>query len=319
MWGPLISKRHCWRARNRNCAEAKLLSGVETILRSKPQKRGFFFLSFDPFALFFKVCFVFFRVLTPAVMASSCSALGVSGKRPGPGLVVHHCILCSVFFVSRFYSTTKTEKGIEMSHEDAATLFGARRLPQDAKAVVAAIAPPPQQRLKIISMGDEQSGKSCLIKRYCEERFIPKYIATIGIDYGVKSVAVDGFGSIRVNFWDLAGARDFLEIRNEFYKDSQGAILVYDVTNPASFAALDGWLAEAKQFGAKDLVGVVCANKVDLVAAGGGKKRAVSEQDGRRWATAKGFAYYETSAQSGQNVKEMLMQLFQDTMMLRRS
>ena len=48
-----------------------------------------------------------------------------------------------------------------------------------------------------------------------------KYISTIGIDYGVKPVKVQG-ENLRINFWDLSGHPDFFEIRNEFYKDSQG-------------------------------------------------------------------------------------------------
>lgn len=52
-------------------------------------------------------------------------------------------------------------------------------------------------------------------------QFVSKYISTIGIDYGVKPVTVNG-ESVRVNFWDLSGHPDFFEIRNEFYKDSQG-------------------------------------------------------------------------------------------------
>jgi DnaJ homolog subfamily C member 27 len=85
-------------------------------------------------------------------------------------------------------------------------------------------------RIKIISLGGLATGKSCLIKRFCEERFVSKYISTIGIDYGVKPVTVKG-EHVRVNFWDLSGHPDFFEIRNEFYKDSQGGILVYDVSN----------------------------------------------------------------------------------------
>ena len=52
-------------------------------------------------------------------------------------------------------------------------------------------------------------------------QFVSKYISTIGIDYGVKLVTVNG-ESVRINFWDLSGHPDFFEIRNEFYKDSQG-------------------------------------------------------------------------------------------------
>lgn len=104
------------------------------------------------------------------------------------------------------------------------------------------IQPPSNIRIKIISMGESEVGKSCLIKRYCEERvsfsfsiqnlsninipekiiqFIPRYVSTIGVDFGVKKVTING-KEIRANFWDLSGHPEFFEVRNEFYKDSQG-------------------------------------------------------------------------------------------------
>ena len=58
-------------------------------------------------------------------------------------------------------------------------------------------------RLKVISLGEPGVGKSCLIKRFCEDKFVTKHVATIGIDFGVKPVMIDG-ESVRVNFWDLA-------------------------------------------------------------------------------------------------------------------
>ena len=59
----------------------------------------------------------------------------------------------------------------------------------------AAVAVPPvvqAPRLKIISLGESGVGKSCLIKRYCEDKFVTKHVATIGIDFGVKPVEVAG-------------------------------------------------------------------------------------------------------------------------------
>ncbi len=189
-----------------------------------------------------------------------------------------------------------------------------RKNPQaagDLSKLLAQLPPPNNMRMKIISIGSAGVGKSCIIKRFCEERFIPKYISTIGIDYGVKKVPVEG-RDIRVNFWDLAGGPEYLEIRCEFYKDAQGAILVYDVTNQRSFLELEVWLGEASKYGAKDLIVAVCANKCDL------PKRAVSEAEGRRWATGKGFSYFETSALSGQGVPAMFEQLFRDTYSLKK-
>jgi DnaJ family protein C protein 27 len=159
-------------------------------------------------------------------------------------------------------------------------------------------------RIKIISMGSGGCGKSCLIKRYCEDRFVTKYIATIGVDYGVKPVQVEG-NDVRVNFWDFSGHQEFFEIRNEFYKDAQGCLLVFDVSNRDSFNECDSWLAEAAKYGANpgDIPIALCANKAD-------KKRVVSEEEGRSFAASRGLNYFEMSAQSGTNVNEMFEFLF---------
>ncbi|KAH9586243.1 Small GTPase [Trypanosoma melophagium] len=223
----------------------------------------------------------------------------------------------------------------------------------------------PEPRIKIISLGSSGVGKSCIIKRYCEGRFVPKYIPTIGIDYGVKRVDVRAPASIisststttakggkipvRVNFWDMAGAEEYVEIRNEFYAAAEGVLLVYDVTDMTSFNALEGWLKELEKYtntaqratgvdaviarpSSKSALVVVCANKVDDAVEGvnsnrnsnsnmnnsgsgsqvKGKRRVVSEAEGRRWAEEHGFKYYETSACTGMRVTEALETLFAD-------
>eukprot|EP01031_Cornospumella_fuschlensis_P026904 gene26904-32511_t len=147
-------------------------------------------------------------------------------------------------------------------------------------------AAPVLERIKIISMGSGATGKSCLIKRYCEDR-------------------VDN-SEVRVNFWDLSGHSEFFEIRNEFYKDAQGCMLVYDLSSRESFEECDVWLAEAAKYGLniREIPIALCANKVD-------KKRVVSEDEGRAFAQSRGLVYFETSASSGQNVQEMFEILFQ--------
>eukprot|EP00750_Incisomonas_marina_P018068 INCI2697.3.p1 GENE.INCI2697.3~~INCI2697.3.p1 ORF type:complete len:151 (+),score=24.51 INCI2697.3:208-660(+) len=103
------------------------------------------------------------------------------------------------------------------------------------------------QRVKIISLGDSKTGKSCLIKfvcvatsvvvcvqcllvvsvldpiyltgalclaclrRFCEDKFVNKYLRTIGVDFGVKPVKIDG-RSVKVNFWDLSGHDEFFQV-----------------------------------------------------------------------------------------------------------
>jgi len=160
-------------------------------------------------------------------------------------------------------------------------------------------------RIKVLSMGSGGSGKSCLIKRFCEERFVSKYIATIGVDYGVKPVNIDGM-DVRVNFWDLSGHQEFFEIRNEFYKDTQGIILVYDSSSRESFEELDSWLSEAAKYGAnpREVPVCLCATKTD-------KRAEVSEDEGQQYAQARGLTFWETSAMTGENIDEMFNSLFE--------
>lgn len=138
-----------------------------------------------------------------------------------------------------------------------------------------------------------------------QERFVSKYISTVGVDYGVKTVDVDG-NEVRVNFWDLSGQPEFFDVRNEFYKETTGAMLTFDVSSRKSFEALDSWYSESKRFGCTEKTAhfVVVANKCDL-------KRAVSQHEGEAWARDRGLAYFETSANTGVGVVDMFESLFQ--------
>lgn len=184
--------------------------------------------------------------------------------------------------------------------------------------------PPPAQpgqraiRVKVMSLGCSAVGKSTLIKRYCEGRFVQKYIPTIGIDYGVKPCKVNGH-ELKVNFFDTSGGEEFKDIRTEFYGMGQtnAVILVYDVTSRKSFADLEFWLEEANRLncplsklqksGGNQTPPAValCANKIDL------PKRQVSRGDGEDFAYKHGLRYFETSASNGDAVMDAMTYLFE--------
>jgi len=169
-------------------------------------------------------------------------------------------------------------------------------------------------RIKILSIGSEAVGKSCLIKRYCEGRFVQKYITTIGVDYGVKPVQILGH-NVKANFFDTSGGDEYKEIRVEFYENASGVVLVYDVTSRRTFEDLEAWLEEAARHGCplarRQKPGdspfvVLCGNKSDLP-----KPRQVPKADGMQFAAQHGMYFYETSGSSGENVTEALTFLFE--------
>ena len=159
--------------------------------------------------------------------------------------------------------------------------------------------------IKILSLGDPESGKSCIIKRYCEGRFVSRYIPTIGVDYGVKTMTIQG-RKVAVNFFDLSGLNEYAEIRQDFFKDSQGVIMVFDVRDKETFRNLAKWERDAKNFGldlSKCSV-IICGNKTDL------QGRDVTAAEGAKYASSKGYQYFETSACSGSGISEALDRLF---------
>eukprot|EP00742_Colponemidia_sp_Colp-10_P006619 GILJ01007093.1.p1 GENE.GILJ01007093.1~~GILJ01007093.1.p1 ORF type:complete len:397 (-),score=54.63 GILJ01007093.1:431-1621(-) len=155
--------------------------------------------------------------------------------------------------------------------------------------------------IKIVSCGDGGTGKSCLIKRYCEGRFVPRYIATIGVDYGVKKKTNQNT-EVKINFFDLSGHEDFKEIRTEFYLNVQAVLLTFDVGNRSSFDNLSLWVDELEHCrkSRNSIFVAVCGNKID------NKQRAVSKMEAMSWASSRGFSYYETSANTGEGVNEAL-------------
>mmetsp|Transcript_20004 Transcript_20004/g.42027 ORF Transcript_20004/g.42027 Transcript_20004/m.42027 type:complete len:184 (-) Transcript_20004:163-714(-) len=161
-------------------------------------------------------------------------------------------------------------------------------------------------RIKIISVGNMKVGKSCLIKKYCEKnRSVSNYIPTIGVDYGVKATTTKFNGGriseVKIDFFDFSGDSNYSEVRNEFYDNVDGVIFMYDVTNKESFTALRSWLKEAGKYGVShsNATIAVVGNKIDQYP------RAVTENDGAKFAAENNAAYFETSAKTVATIDDL--------------
>ncbi|XP_040572494.1 dnaJ homolog subfamily C member 27 [Lepeophtheirus salmonis] len=165
-------------------------------------------------------------------------------------------------------------------------------------------------RLRVVMTGGEKTGKSCIIKRYCEKRFVDKYVPTIGIDYGATRIYVDK-KEISVHIFDTSGSNLFRDVRNEFYRDAHGILLVFDVTNRQSFDELSGYIKDVAIELAKDgrtmdnTVVLVCGNKSDLKEI-----RMIDETEAKLWAELRGFDYAETSALNGDGIADLFRSFF---------
>ncbi|KAE8720128.1 GTP-binding protein YPTC4 [Hibiscus syriacus] len=151
---------------------------------------------------------------------------------------------------------------------------------------------------KYIIIGDTGVGKSCLLLQFTDQRFQPVYDLTIGVEFGARLVSIDD-RPIKLQIWDTAGQESFRSITRSYYRGAAGALLVYDITRRETFNHLMSWLADARQHGNPDMVVMVVGNKCDLA-----QRRAVSKEDGEKFAKDNGLLFLETSARTSQNAEE---------------
>lgn len=157
-----------------------------------------------------------------------------------------------------------------------------------------------QGKLKIVVVGDGGSGKTSICDRYCSNTFEEKHVPTLGVDYKNKLLRISN-DTISINFWDFAGYPEFVDLRNEFYKEAHAVLLVFDITFRKSFESLDLWVKEATKYGGPNVLFFLVGNKKDFQST-----RVVSEVDSVGWAKKKGVKYHEVSAKTGAGIEELL-------------
>ena len=95
--------------------------------------------------------------------------------------------------------------------------------------------------MKFIIVGSQFVGKSCLLAQFANKQFPLAMSPTLGVDYNSSIIKVKN-NLIKIQIWDTAGQEEHRAITRAYFRDSAAAIVVYDVTNQESFAALDSWI-----------------------------------------------------------------------------
>mmetsp|Transcript_3181 Transcript_3181/g.6575 ORF Transcript_3181/g.6575 Transcript_3181/m.6575 type:complete len:177 (+) Transcript_3181:6-536(+) len=151
-------------------------------------------------------------------------------------------------------------------------------------------------RAKVILLGDVSVGKTALAERYVNDVFNARQDATIGMDFYSKDLSLNR----KLVLWDASGRPEYVEVRNEFYKDVQAIILIFDISNKRSFETLDMWFREAGKYTTSPPLLIVAGNKADLAG-----RRAVTKAEAESWASSRRYDYFEVSASSGQSVNQL--------------
>ncbi|KAI8967262.1 RAB6A, member ras onco protein family [Mycotypha africana] len=154
----------------------------------------------------------------------------------------------------------------------------------------------PLKKFKLVFLGEQSVGKTSLITRFMYDTFDNTYQATIGIDFLSKTMYLDD-RTIRLQLWDTAGQERFRSLIPSYIRDSSVCVVVYDITNRASFQNTSKWIDDVRAERGTDVIIVLVGNKTDL-----SDKRQVTVEEGEKKAKDYNIMYIETSAKAGYNV-----------------
>lgn len=150
--------------------------------------------------------------------------------------------------------------------------------------------------VKLLIIGDSSVGKSCLLLRFCDDSFTPSFITTVGIDFKIRTIELDG-EKVKLQIWDTAGQERFRTITTAYYRGAMGIIFAYDVTKKESFEHMEQWMKEVLKLAASDVDKMLVGCKCDLE-----NERTVGKKSGMVFAEEHRMQFLEVSAKENINV-----------------
>ncbi|KAG9488362.1 ras-related protein Rab-27B [Eleutherodactylus coqui] len=163
--------------------------------------------------------------------------------------------------------------------------------------------------IKLLALGDSGVGKTTFLYRYTDNKFNPKFITTVGIDFREKRVVYNNAGpggtqgksfKVHLQLWDTAGQERFRSLTTAFFRDAMGFLLMFDLTSQQSFLNVRNWMSQLQANAYCESPDIVLiGNKADL-----SDQREVNERQAKELADKYGIPYFETSAATGQNVEK---------------
>jgi len=154
---------------------------------------------------------------------------------------------------------------------------------------------------KLLLIGDSGVGKSCLLLRFADDTYTESYISTIGVDFKIRTIELDG-KTIKLQIWDTAGQERFRTITSSYYRGAHGIIVVYDTTDQDSFNNVKQWLQEIDRYASENVNKLLVGNKCDLTT-----KKVVDYTTAKEYADQLGIPFLETSAKNATNVEQAFM------------
>ncbi|XP_022890077.1 ras-related protein RABF1 isoform X2 [Olea europaea var. sylvestris] len=159
-------------------------------------------------------------------------------------------------------------------------------------------------RVKLVVLGSSGVGKSCIVLRFVRGQFDPTSKVTVGASFLSQTIALQDSTTVKFEIWDTAGQERYAALAPLYYRGAAVAIVVYDITNPESFAKAQYWIKELRKHGSPEIVMALVGNKADLH-----EKREVPVQDGIDCAEKNGMFFIETSAKTADNINQLFEEI----------
>ena len=160
------------------------------------------------------------------------------------------------------------------------------------------------EKFNIMTLGNSSVGKTCYILRYTEKTFEEVYLTTLGIDFKTKIIKLPNNQKYRIDYYDTAGQERYKSISLNAIKNTQGVILMYDITNKKTFDAITKWIKDIIDAKGKDFPIVLLGNKCDMET-----ERQVTKDEGEQLAQKYNLSFFETSNKTGKNIEEAGLEL----------
>jgi len=160
-----------------------------------------------------------------------------------------------------------------------------------------------ERQFKVVLLGEGCVGKTSLCLRYVQNAFNDKHITTIQASFLTKRLNVDN-KRVGLAIWDTAGQERFHALGPIYYRDANGALLVYDITDRDSFIKVQTWVKELRKMLGKEVTLAIAGNKCDLE-----RSRVVSIEEAEQYAESVSAKHYSTSAKLNKGLEELFLDL----------
>jgi Ras-related protein Rab-21 len=158
-------------------------------------------------------------------------------------------------------------------------------------------------RFKVVLLGEGRVGKTSILLRYIKGEYSDRQTSTLQASYLDKKIKV-GTEQVHLNIWDTAGQERFHALGPIYYRDADGALLVYDITDAESFVKVKKWVRELRKIVGNDIAIAIAGNKCDLE-----KNRNVDEEEAKKYALSVGAHHFNTSAKTNKGLDDVFGEL----------